>query len=484
MTESAKLRDAIGSRCDAIVIGSGPNGLAAAIRLAQAGLSVSVVEREQTVGGGTRSEELTLPGFLHDVCSAVHPLAVGSPFFRGLPLAEHGLEWIYPPAAVAHPFDDGTAICIDRSVDRTTERLGSDGDAYRELLEPLVEHWKQIDKELLGPIGIPRFPLALARFGLIAFDSAKNLVRARFRGPRAAALFAGLAAHSMLPLDKIPAAAFGLVLNVTAHALGWPIAKGGSRSIAEALSSLLRSLGGKIITGYEVASLDELPRVKLTLCDVTPRQLLRIGGSRLPPFYQRRLAKYRYGMGAYKVDWALDGPIPWKAAECATAATVHLGATFEEIASSERAAWSGEHAERPFALVVQPSLFDRSRAPAGKHTAWAYCHVPHGSNFSMVERIEAQVERFAPGFRERVLARSVLPPAELERRNPNLIGGDINGGVQDVRQLFFRPTFSHYKTPVRGLYICSSSTPPGGGVHGMCGYFAARTALRALGRGN
>jgi phytoene dehydrogenase-like protein len=484
MTNSAKLRDGIGRRCDAIVIGSGPNGLAAAIRLAQAGLSVCVLEREQTPGGATRSDTLTLPGFLHDVCSAVHPLAVGSPFFRSLPLAQHGLEWIYPPAAVAHPFDDGTAVWIERSVERTAERLGSDKNSYRELMGPLAQSWTLIDEELLAPFRIPRFPLALARFGLAGFKSAQRLVRSRFGAARAAALFAGLAAHSMLPLERVPAAAFGLVLGITAHVLGWPIPKGGSRSIADALSSLLSSLGGKIITGYNVDSLDELPSVKLTLCDVTPRQMLQMARSRLPPFYQRQLARYRYGMGAYKTDWALDGPIPWKAAECATAATVHLGATFDEIAASERAAWNGEHAEKPFVLVVQPSLFDSSRAPAGKHTAWAYCHVPHGSNFSMLERIETQIERFAPGFRARVLARSILPPAELERRNPNLIGGDINGGIQDVRQLFFRPTRSHYQTPVKGLYLCSSSTPPGGGVHGMCGYFAARAALRTLGHGS
>ncbi len=484
MTDSAKLRDAIGARYDAIVVGSGPNGLAAAIRLAQAGVSVCVVEREQTIGGGTRSEALTLPGFVHDVCSAVHPLAVGSPFFRRLPLAEHGLKWIHPPAPVAHPLDDGTAVLIDRSVVRTADRLGSDGAAYRKLMDPLAANWQRIDKELLGPLGIPRFPLALAHFGWVAFKSAESLVRARFRGARSAALFAGLAAHSMLPLEKVPAAAFGLVLGITAHALGWPMPKGGSRSIAEALASLLRSLGGKIVTDYKVESLDELPPVKVILCDVTPRQLLQIGGSRLPASYQKRLARYRYGMGAYKMDWALDGPIPWKAPECTAAATVHLGGTFEEIAISERAAWNGEHAETPFVLLAQPSLFDGSRAPAGKHTAWAYCHVPHGSTVSMAERIEAQIERFAPGFRERVLARSILPPAELERRNPNLIGGDINGGVQDIRQLFFRPTLSNYKTPVNGLYLCSSSTPPGGGVHGMCGYFAAGAALRALERGN
>ena len=474
------LRDTIGTSCDAIVIGSGPNGLAAAIRLAQAGLSVCIVEREQTPGGATRSDALTLPGFLHDVCSAVHPLAVASPFFRSLPLAQHGLEWIYPPAAVAHPFDDGTAVCIERSVERTAERLGSDENAYRELMAPLAQSWTRIDEEVLGPVRIPRFPLELARFALAGFKSAKRLVRSRFGSGLAAGLFAGLAAHSMLPLERTPAAAFGLVLALTAHVSGWPIPKGGSQSIANALSSLLRSLGGKIIVGHNVASLDELPPVKLTLCDVTPRQLLQMAGSRLPPFYRRQLASYRYGMGAYKVDWALDGPIPWKAAECARAATVHLGATFEEIAASERAAWDGEQADKPFVLVVQPSLFDPSRAPAGNHTAWAYCHVPHGSHFSMLERIEIQMERFAPGFRQRVLARSILPPAELERRNPNLVGGDINGGIQDIQQLFFRPTRWHYRTPVKGLYLCSSSTPPGGGVHGMCGYWAAGAALRAL----
>ncbi len=482
MTEPTKLRDIIGSRYDVIVIGSGPNGLAAAIRMAQSDCSVCVVEGGQAVGGGTCSEALTLPGFLHDVCSAVHPLAVGSPYLRTLPLANHGLEWIYPPAAVAHPFDDGTAICIQPSVSRTAEQLAPDETAYRKLMCPLVTDWQRIDRELLGPLRIPRFPVALARFGLVAFYSAERLVRARYNGPRAAALFAGLAAHSMLPLEKTPTAAFGLVLGIAAHALGWPIPKGGSRMIADALTSVFRSLGGRIITGYRVTSLDELPPAKIILCDVTPRQLLDIAGSRFPSSYRTRLGKYRYGMGAYKMDWALDGPIPWKAPECAAAATVHLGGVFEEIAFSERTAWNGDHAERPFVLLVQPSLFDSSRAPAGKHTAWAYCHVPNGSNFSMAERIEAQIERFAPGFRECILARSILAPAELERRNPNLIGGDINGGVQDLRQLFFRPTFSGYKTPIKGLYLCSSSTPPGGGVHGMCGYFAARAALRELGR--
>jgi phytoene dehydrogenase-like protein len=482
MSRTSALRDQLGNSCDAIVIGSGPNGFAAGIVLARAGLSVCLIEGDETIGGGTRSAELTLAGFLHDICSAVHPLAAGSPLFRTLPLEEHGLEWIYPPAALAHPFDDGSAVLIERSVEATANQLGIDQTAYCELMLPVVRNWKLIDKEILGPPALPRFPLALARFGLVALRSATNLVRARFRGPRAAAVFAGLSAHAMLPLEKAPAAGVGLVLGAAAHALGWPIPKNGSRSIARALASLFGALGGKIITGHYVQSLDELPKVNFVLCDVTPRQLLQLAGSRLPGVYRKQLERYRYGMAAYKVDWALDAPIPWKAEECARAATVHLGGTFEEIAHAERAAWSGKHVERPFVLVAQPSLFDPTRAPPGHHTAWAYCHVPNGSGFNMLERIESQIERFAPGFRRRILGRSVLPPAELERRNPNLIGGDINGGVQDLRQLFFRPTYMRYKTPVTGLYICSSSTPPGGGVHGMCGYFAARAALRAANR--
>jgi phytoene dehydrogenase-like protein len=479
MRRTAMLRDEIDASCDAIVIGAGPNGLAAGIVLARAGLSVCIIEGDQSVGGGMRSAELTLPGFLHDVCSAVHPLAAGSPFFRSLPLVEYGLEWIYPPAALAHPFDDGTAVVLDRSVEATAQRLGPDEAAYRDLLQPLVKDWNLIDKELLGPLALPRFPLALMRFGLVALRSATALVRARFRGARAAAVFAGLSAHSMLPLEKTPAAAFGLVLGTVGHALGWPIPRNGSRSIAEALASLFTALGGKIVTHRTVESLDDLPNTKFVLCDVTPRQLLRIAGFRLPVSYRKQLLRYRYGMAAYKVDWALDRPIPWKAEECSRAATVHLGGSLEEIALSERAAWSGEHAEKPFVLLAQPSLFDPSRAPAGKHTAWGYCHVPNGSRFDMLDRIEAQIERFAPGFHRSILARSVLPPAKLEERNPNLVGGDINGGVQDLRQLFFRPTRMFYRTPVPGLYICSSSTPPGGGVHGMCGYFAARAALKS-----
>jgi phytoene dehydrogenase-like protein len=474
------IKDEMGGPSDAIVIGSGPNGLSAAIVLARAGLSVCVIEAEETAGGGARSMELTLPGFIHDVCSAVHPLAVASPFFRSLDLKSHGLEWIFPPAALAHPFDDGTALLLERSVEDTAARLGPDRRAYAHLMRPLVKSWSLVDEEILGPIGIPRHPWVLARFGLLALRSAKGLIHSRFRGPLASALFAGMAAHAMLPLEKVPSAAFGLVLGMAGHATGWPIPRGGSRSVAAALSSVLDSLGGKMITGRRVRSLDEVPRAKIILCDVTPRQLLDLAGSRLPSSYRRRLEQYRYGMAAYKVDWALDGPIPWKAPECAMAATVHLGGAFEEIAASEIQAWNGQPASRPFVLLAQPSLFDPTRAPAGKHTAWGYCHVPNGSIARMVEPIEAQIERFAPGFRERILGRSVLSPRDLERHNPNLVGGDINGGAHDIFQLFTRPTPSLYRTPAKGIYLCSASTPPGGGVHGMCGYFAARAALKDL----
>jgi phytoene dehydrogenase-like protein len=463
---------------DAVVVGSGPNGLAAAIVLARAGCSVLVFEAELTAGGGARSAELTLPGFVHDVCSAVHPLAFASPFFRTLPLAEHGLKWIHPPAPLAHPFDDGTAAVLERSLEATGETLSHDANRYQELLAPLVADWQYLDVELLGPLRWPHHPLALARFGLRAFRSAVGLAKRRFTGARARALFAGLAAHSMLPLERVPSAAFGLVLAITGHAVGWPSPCGGAQKIADALASYLGSLGGHIVTGVRIENIDQLPPASAILCDVTPRQLLRIAGHRLPESYRRKLERYRYGVGAFKVDWALDGPIPWKAAECARAGTIHLGGTLEEIADAERAPWRMGHADRPFVLLAQPSLFDPSRAPAGKHTAWAYCHVPNGSTFDMLERIENQVERFAPGFRDLVLTRHVMPPHKLEQHNANLVGGDINGGAQDLRQLFARPTLHLYSAPVEGLYICSSSTPPGGGVHGMCGYFAATTVLR------
>lgn len=466
------------SSYDAIIIGSGPNGLAAAIELARAGRSALVCEAEETVGGGARSAELTLPGFIHDVCSAVHPLAVASPFFRTLPLTDHGLEWIHPPIPLAHPFDEGTAAALERSIDQTSETLGDDADAYARLMRPLAASWEQLESALLGPLRWPRHPVALARFGVRALRSAHGLAARLFRGERARALFAGLAAHSMLPLEQIGTAAFGLVLGITGHVVGWPMPRGGAQRITDALAAYFRSLSGEIVTGLRVETIDELPPSRVVLCDVTPRQLLLIAGHHLPKGYRGKLARYRYGPAAFKMDWALDGPIPWKDVECARAGTVHLGGSFAEIAASERAPAKGEHSERPFVLVTQPSLFDPTRAPVGKHTAWAYCHVPNGSTFDMTERLENQIERFAPGFRACVLARKVTTPAGLERHNANLVGGDINGGAQNLGQLFLRPTARLYSTPEKRLYICSSSTPPGGGVHGMCGYFAARAALR------
>lgn len=467
------------NRYDAIITGSGPNGLAAAITLARAGRSVLVLEAEETIGGGTRSAELTLPGFVHDICSAIHPLAVASSFFRSLPSGDIHLEWVHPPAALAHPLDDGTAVTLERSIAATASGLGPDAAAYRRLITPLVDDWDELLSDILGPPRLPRHPLALARFGWYAIRPARGLAESRFSGERARALFAGLAAHSMLPLEEPVSAGFGLVLALLGHAVGWPLSRGGSQRIADTLADYLRSLGGEIVTGTRVISLEQLPDANTILLDVTPRQVIDIAGDRLPSRYRRQLARYRYGPGAFKIDWALDSPIPWRAKECERAATVHLGGTLAEIAASERAVWRGMHPERPFVLLTQPSLFDQSRAPAGKQTAWAYCHVPNGSTFDMTERIEAQIERFAPGFRDRVLERSVMPPAALERHNANYIGGDINGGVQDLLQLFTRPVprLTPYATPVRGLYICSSSTPPGGGVHGMCGYFAARAAL-------
>jgi phytoene dehydrogenase-like protein len=465
---------------DAIVIGSGPNGLSAAIVLAQAGLSVVVFEAEQTIGGGSRSSELTLPGFVHDVCSAIHPLAVASPFFRTLPLDRHGLEWIEPPAAVAHPLDDGTAALAERSLEETGKTLDADAGAYISLMRPLVEDWPRLEGALFGPRQLPQNPFALARFGALALRSASGLAASRFRGSRARALLAGMAAHSMLPLENMLTAGFGLGLALLAHTTGWPLPRGGAQKIADALAGHLRTLGGEIVAGTPVRSIDDLPPARVVMCDLSPRPLLRIAGHRFPPGYRRKLLRYRYGLGAYKVDWALDGPVPWRAEECLRAATVHIGGGLEEIAQSEREAWAGTPPARPFVLLVQQSLFDPTRAPAGAHTVWAYCHVPNGSDADMLERVENQIERFAPGFRRRVLARSVMPPAEIERHNANLVGGDIAGGVPDVRQFFFRPTRMLYSTPVKGLYICSASTPPGVGVHGMCGYLAARRAVGDL----
>lgn len=462
---------------DAVIVGSGPNGLAAAIVIAQTGRKVVVFESARTIGGGCRSAELTLPGFVHDICSAVHPFAVASPMFRSLPLAAHGLEWIEPPAMLAHPFDDGRIACVYRSLERTAEELDEDGSAYQNLFGPLVEAWPKIEDVVLGPLRWPAHPLALAGFGLRALNSAEALARRVFAGDCARALFAGLAAHGMLPLDARPTAGMGLVLGLMAHVAGWVLPYGGAQRLSNALAAHLRSLGGDIVTDMTVNSVDDLPPARAVLCDLSPKPLLRIAGHRFPPRYRRALERYRYGMGVYKVDWALDGPIPWRNPDCARAGTVHLGGTWDEIALSEREAWTGRHAERPFVLLAQPTLFDPSRAPHGRHVAWTYCHVPHASEVDMLAPLERQIERFAPGFRERVIARVVTRPADIERHNANLVGGDIAAGVNDLRQLFARPTWRTYSTPVRGLYVCSASTPPGVGVHGMCGYFAARRAL-------
>jgi phytoene dehydrogenase-like protein len=467
---------------DAVVIGSGPNGLAAAIVLARAGRSVLVREAADTLGGGVRSEALTLPGFVHDTCSTIYPLGAGSPVFRRLPLAEHGLEWVHSGAALAHPLDGGRAALLERDVDATAAGLGRDADAYRKLFGPLVRDWPALERAILRPlVRMPRHPVALGRFGLSALRSAEGLARARFRGEHARALFAGCSAHSTLRLDRSPSASFGLVLTTAAHTAGWPVVRGGAQALADALASYLRSLGGEIETGARVESLAELASARAVLADVSPRELLRLGGEGLPPRYRRALERYRYGPGSFKLDLALDGPVPWAAPEVGRAACVHVGGTLEEVAAAERAPWEGRPAERPFVLLAQQSVADTSRAPEGKHTVWAYCHVPNGSTFDMTERIEAQIERFAPGFRDRILGRAVTTPGDFERRNPNLAGGDINAGAQDLPQLLFRPVpqLVPYTTPVPGLFLCSASTPPGGGVHGLCGFGAAQAALAA-----
>ena len=464
----------------ACVVGSGPNGLAAAIVLAQAGLQVGVFEAEAMPGGGVRSMKLTLPGFLHDFGSAVYPLGAGSPFFSRLRLREHGLEWVHSPAPLAHPLDDGSAVTLERELRDNETSLGEDGRIWSNLLRPFVEHWKEFAPEVLGPQpSIPRHPLLMARFGMTSFLSARTVAR-RFRNERTRALFAGLAAHSFLSLDEPLSGAFAMLMAIPAHAVGWPIVQGGSQSLTKALCSYLATLGGVVRTSSRVGSLDELPEHDVVLCDVTPRQLIRIGGARLSATYKRRLASFQYGPGVFKLDYALSAPIPWKARECLRAATVHVGGSFDEIAASEKAVRNGQHSDRPFVLLVQPALFDPSRAPSGKHTVWAYCHVPNGSRVNMLEKVEAQIERFAPGFRDCVLARSVLDPADLESMDANLVGGDISGGIIDIRHFLLRPSWRHYATSAKNVYLCSASTPPGGGVHGMCGYHAARMALKRL----
>jgi phytoene dehydrogenase-like protein len=469
------------SQYDAIVVGSGPNGLSAAIELARAGLSVLVREANESIGGGARSLELTLPGFLHDVGSAVHPLAIASPFFRSLPLAQHGLEWLQPPLPLVHPLDDGAPAILERSVDATGAALGPDRSAYCRLIGPLVRRWEQLIPEILAPqLHVPSSPVALARFGVRALWPAAALSRTAFRGGRARALFDGLAAHSVVALEKPGTSAIGLVMAATGHAGGWPLPRGGSRQIAAALASYFRSLGGIIETSAPVETLANLPPARAVLLDVTPRQAVQIASQSLSRQSLRALGRFAYGPGVFKIDWALAGPIPWRDPECAHTATLHLGGGAEEIEAGERAVWNGKYAEKSFVLLVQPTLFDPARAPAGRHIGWAYCHVPNGSTRDMTGMIEAQVERFAPGFRDLVIARNTKNTAQLERSNANLVGGDIAGGANNLWQLIARPVlaFDPYRLPAKGLYLCSASTPPGGGVHGMCGYHAARSALK------
>ncbi|GAB3250184.1 NAD(P)/FAD-dependent oxidoreductase [Larkinella harenae] len=466
---------------DAVVVGSGPNGLAAAITLQQAGLSVLIVEGKPQIGGGLRSAELTLPGFVHDTCSAIHPLATGSPFFRTLPLADHGLEYIEPPVAAAHPFDDGTAAVLTRSIDETARLLGPDEKAYLDFFKPLLAQWPRIDADVLGPLSFPKHPIDFAFFGLKALPPSTWLGN-WFKTKQARGLWAGMAAHSIQPLSNFATSAIATVLMTVGHLRGWPLPKGGSQQIANALASYFVSLGGKIETNFYVSDLTQLPSAKAVLFDVTPRQLLQIAGQRFSSLYRWQLNRYRYGMGVFKIDWALDGPIPFTAEGCRRAGTVHLGNTLEEIAASEQQAARGGHPEKPYVLLAQQSLFDETRAPAGQHTAWAYCHVPNGSTLDQTTAIENQIERFAPGFRDRILARHTMNSVQMQEHNPNYIGGDINGGIIDIGQLFTRPAmrWSPYRTSAKGLYICSSSTPPGGGVHGMCGYQAAQRALKDL----
>jgi len=465
---------------DAIVIGSGPNGLSAAIVLARARRKVVVYEAQADIGGGCKSEALTLPGFVHDVCSSVHPMGVASPFFRSLPLRDFGLEWVEPSAMIAHPFDDHPAAIVERSLGETAARLVDDEGPYRRVIGSVVEAWPLLEDAILGPPRLPRHPVAVARFGWNALKPATRLARA-FSGVRARGLVAGIAAHAMVPLDRPPTGAAALVLGALAHTRGWSFPKGGAQQLSNALAAYFRSLGGEIVTGTAVTNIDGLPRAALILCDLSPRPLLAIAGHTLPEAYRLELERYRYGMGTFKVDWALGAPIPWRDPSVARAGTVHLGGTLEEIAASERGTWNGRISDRPYVLLAQHSLFDPSRAPIGRHTVWAYCHVPAASTADMLPAIENQIERFAPGFRDRVLARHVITPAEFEQRNPNLVGGDIAMGVTDLRQMLVRPTLRWYRTPRRGLYLCSASTPPGVGVHGMCGYYAARAAIRDSG---
>lgn len=467
---------------DAIVVGSGPNGLSAAITLQREGLRVLLLEAKDTIGGGMRTAELTQPGFFHDVCSAVHPMAAASPFFRTLPLHEFGLQYIHPEVLAAHPFDDGTAAALYQSINDTTAGLDADGPAYRQLFEPLVETWPRIEAHMLGPmLRWPKNPLALTGFGLKLLQSGKQ-VATRFQTKQLRGLWSGIVAHSMIPLDALTSSAIGFVLTIAGHRTGWPIPMGGSQRIADALTGYFRALGGTIHTGSPVTALSQLPESKAILFDTSPRHLMQICGDRLSAVYRWQLKRHRYGMGVFKVDWALSEPVPFVAEQARKAGTVHLGGTFEEIAASERAVWRGNCPDKPFVLFAQQSIVDDTRAPEGKHTGWAYCHVPNGSTKDMTAAITAQVERFAPGFRDTILATHTFDTASMESYNPNYIGGDINGGVVNIAQLFNRPAlrFSPYRTSAKGIYLCSASTPPGGGVHGMGGFHAATQTLKDL----
>jgi len=462
----------------ACVVGSGPNGLTAAIVLAQAGLRTSVFEAESSIGGGTRTLELTLPGFRHDLCSAVHPMARISPAFASFPLHEHGLEWIDPPVPLAHPLDDGTAGLLFCGLHEASAEFGLDGTRYARAVAPLVRQWPKLARAILRPIHVPANPWLMARFGMLAAWPATVSARYFFRRARGRAVFAGIAAHSVMPLEAVGSGAFAWVLAIAAHAAGWPIPRGGAQSIADALASYFESLGGEIVRNTPITSLDQLGDASPILLDVTPRQFLQIAGDRVRGPYRRKMERYRYGPGVFKMDFALRAPIPWTAVACRNAGTVHLGGTLEEIAAAEREVALGRAPSKPFVLLSQPSLFDPTRAPAGQHTAWAYCHVPNGSTADMSDRIEGQIERFAPGFRAIVLKKSALSPRELEQHNANLIGGDILGGAHTVKQILLRPSRDFYRTPLKNVFLCSASTPPGGGVHGMCGYNAARLALK------
>ncbi|WP_246409172.1 phytoene desaturase family protein [Granulicella aggregans] len=468
----------------ATIIGAGPNGLSAAITMAQAGIETTLLEAGSTPGGAARTAEITLPGFRHDLGSSVYPMGAASPFFNSLPLHRHGHRWVEPPAPLAHPLDDGTAIMLEHDLASTCSGLGnaSDAAAYKSLIKPLVNDWPALCTEILGPVvHIPRSPLLLARFGIYAMLPATTLARSAFKGERARALFAGMAAHTVLPLTSPLSSAVGLVLAAAGHTTGWPIAEGGAQTLTDALAEHLESLGGSIHLNRKISALEDIDPTDVILCDISPRQLLTISGDAMPASYRRRLESYRYGPGAYKIDWALSDPIPWTAKDCSRAATVHVGGTLEEMIASEAAPWTSDRdLEKPFVLLVQPSLFDHSRAPAGKHTAWGYCHVRNGSTASYFEAIEAQVERFAPGFRDCILARTITTPSNFEAWNANLIGGDLSGGAMTAKQMLFRPTPSLYCTGLPKVFLCSASTPPGGGVHGMCGHLAAKRAIEKL----